>query len=362
MDSKTIAKGNLKTLAIVAGVVLLGYILYKIQSLILFIFIAGVIALICRPIVFFLRKRLRFGNMLASFTTLLMVIGSIVLIIWIFFPIIVEQSKNISEIDFDRVKKDLNELNIQASDYLGVDKINIIEAVKRTEFVRNFDTEIVSSFMETFFSNISDLVVGLFAVLFISFFMLSDEKMVTKAVTSFADSGKERRFLVVLEKVKILLSRYFIGLFLQTMIISILYFILLVLLDVENPVAIALICGFLNIVPYLGPIIGAAVMILVVVSNNLGADFSSELLPMLFKVVVGVGIAQLIDNIFSQPIIFSQSVKSHPLEIFLIIITGGLLFGIPGMILAVPVYTTIKVISKEFLSEYKIVKHLTKNL
>ena len=260
------------------------------------------------------------------------------------------------------VKKDLNELNIQASEYIGVEKINIIEAFKRTEFARNFDSEFVVSLIDAFVSNIGSFVIGIFSVLFISFFLLKDERMMSKAVAILADEGKERRFLRVLDKVKELLSRYFIGLLIQTTVIAVIYFFLLLNLDVKNALAIAILCAFLNIVPYLGPLLGGAVMILVVVSNNLGVDFSSDLLPMLIKVLVGVGIAQLIDNTISQPIIFSQSVRSHPLEVFLVIITGGLIAGIPGMILAVPVYTTLKVISKEFLSEYKIVKHLTKNL
>jgi predicted PurR-regulated permease PerM len=70
----------------------------------------------------------------------------------------------------------------------------------------------------------------------------------------------------------------------------------------------------------------------------------------------------LVDNFFSQPFIFSKSVKSHPLEIFLVIIISGLLFGVLGMIVAVPAYTALKVVLKEFLSENKIVKQLTKNL
>ena len=78
--------------------------------------------------------------------------------------------------------------------------------------------------------------------------------------------------------------------------------------------------------------------------------------------MIGFVIGQLVDNFFSQPYIFSNSVKSHPLEIFLVIIIGGLLFGVTGMIIAVPGYTAIKVILKEFLSENKIVKSLTKNL
>lgn len=362
MNSKTIAKGNLKTLAVVAGVLLLLYILFRIKSLILFVFIAGVISLICRPMVSALQRRLKFGNTLASVTTLLFVGGFFFLMMRIFLPIVLEQSKNISEIDFEIVKKDLNELNIQASEYLGVDRINIIEAVKKTEFVKNFNSQFVTSFVEIFFKNIGDVVIGIFSVLFISFFLLKDEKLITRAVTSFSDRGNERRSVVVFAKVKELLSRYFLGLLIQTLIIALLYLGLLMYLDVRNALAIAIICAFLNIVPYLGPLIGGILMMLVVVSNNLGADFSSELLPLLFRVVIGVSVVQLIDNLISQPVIFGRSVRSHPLEIFIAIIIGGLLFNIGGMILAVPVYTTLKVISKEFLSEYKIVKHLTKDL
>lgn len=362
MNAKTISKGLLQALAVVFGLILLFYFLYKIQSLLLYLFIAGVISLIFRPVVYFFKHRLRLGKNLSAFITLLLIGGLFSLILWLFVPIVLEQSKNISEIDFEMVKTDLNELSIQASEYLGMEKINLIEAFKRTQFAKNFDSEFVVSFVDVFVNNIGTFFIGIFSVLFISFFLLKDERMISNAVTIFADEGEERRFLRVLEKVKELLSRYFIGLLIQTTIMAIFYFALLLILDVRNALAIAIICAFLNIVPYLGPLLGGVVMILVVVSNNLSVDFSSDLLPLLIKVLVGVGIAQLIDNIFSQPIIFGKSVRSHPLEVFLVIIIGGLLLGIPGMILAVPFYTTLKVISKEFLSEYKIVKHLTKNL
>lgn len=97
-------------------------------------------------------------------------------------------------------------------------------------------------------------------------------------------------------------------------------------------------------------------------SSNLGLDFQSEIVPKTSYVFIGYVIAQLIDNFVSQPLIFSKSVKSHPLEIFLIIIIGGILFGITGMILAVPTYTALKVILKAFLANNKIVKSLTKEL
>ena len=103
-------------------------------------------------------------------------------------------------------------------------------------------------------------------------------------------------------------------------------------------------------------------MLLLTMSSFLGADFSSVILPKSIYVMIGFVIGQLIDNFFSQPYIFSKSVKSHPLEIFFVILSAGTLLGPVGMIVAIPVYTAIKVILKEFLSENKIVKSLTEDL
>ena len=112
----------------------------------------------------------------------------------------------------------------------------------------------------------------------------------------------------------------------------------------------------------LGPLIGGVIMMVLSMSSNLGYDFQSVILPKTTYVMIGYAIAQLVDNFVSQPLIFSNSVKSHPLEIFLIIVIGGLLFGVLGMIVAVPTYTAIKVIAKEFMSSNKIVHKMTKNL
>jgi predicted PurR-regulated permease PerM len=79
-------------------------------------------------------------------------------------------------------------------------------------------------------------------------------------------------------------------------------------------------------------------------------------------VVLGFGITQLIDNFISQPVIFANAIKLHPLEIFLVILISGMLFGVVGMIVAIPGYTAIKVILKEFFSENKIVKRMTQNI
>ena len=124
--AKIIAFGIVKAIALLVAFILLCWFLVEIRSLLLFIGVAAVISLIGRPIVLFFRDRLRFSNTLASIITLTLVLSTIVLLFAIFVPIIIEQSKNISEIDFDLVKSDLNELSIQASDYLGVEEINFV--------------------------------------------------------------------------------------------------------------------------------------------------------------------------------------------------------------------------------------------
>lgn len=103
-------------------------------------------------------------------------------------------------------------------------------------------------------------------------------------------------------------------------------------------------------------------MLVLTMTENIGLNFQTEIVPTTLYVMTGYIIAQLIDNFLSQPIIFSKSVKSHPLEIFLVIIIGGILFGVMGMVVAVPTYTAIKVILKEFLSDNKVVRSLTKDL
>jgi predicted PurR-regulated permease PerM len=96
--------------------------------------------------------------------------------------------------------------------------------------------------------------------------------------------------------------------------------------------------------------------------SHLGNDFQTDILPATIYVLIGFWIVQILDNNVSQPIIFSKSVSSHPLEIFLVILIAGFLFGILGMVIAVPLYTIFKVIGKEFFPENVIIQLLTKNI
>ena len=152
------------------------------------------------------------------------------------------------------------------------------------------------------------------------------------------------------DKITHLLSRYFVGLTFQISILLVIYSIVLLILGRKRICYSVFMC-FLNLIPYVGPL-GGCLMILLTMTS-LGESFSDVILPKALNVFIGFMIGQLVDNFISQPVIFSKSVKSHPLEIFLVIICSGILFGIIGMVVAVPLYTAIKVILKEFLSHYK---------
>tara|TARA_B110000285_G_C14484434_1_gene321191 strand:- start:59 stop:487 length:429 start_codon:yes stop_codon:yes gene_type:complete len=142
----------------------------------------------------------------------------------------------------------------------------------------------------------------------------------------------------------------------------VLYTIILLVFGIHNAIVIAFLCALLNLIPYVGPMIGAVIMFVLSMISNIGSDFQTEILSTSLWILFWYLIAQLVDNFASQPLIFSKTTKSHPLEIFLVIIIGGLLFGVVGMITAIPLYTALKVILKEFLSENKIVKSITKDI
>lgn len=366
MNSKTIANGILRAVAIMVGVVLMAYFIYKIRSVLAYLIIAAVIALLGRPIVLFLRRKLRFPNTLAVVATMIFMLSIFLGILALFIPLISEQSKNLSLLDIEDLKGDLNTLYLQILDYFGAStgSVNnlITESHIEESMLKGLDLKFIPNFLNSFVNTLSNFSVGLFSVLFISFFFLKDSKLFQNGMLTFVPDDKESNLVKSVDKINGLLSRYFAGILLQLFILFVIYTIALLIVGVENAIVIAFLCALFNIIPYVGPLIGGAIMITLTMTSFLGADFSTVILPKTLYVLIGLGIGQLVDNFFSQPFIFSTSVKSHPLEIFLVIIIAGLLFGVVGMVVAVPGYTAIKVILKEFLAENTFVKKLTKNL
>jgi predicted PurR-regulated permease PerM len=366
MDSKVIANGILRAIAVLTGVVLLLYFLYLIQTVLVYVLFAGVVALIGRPIILFLKKRLKFPDTLAVIVVILFILGLLVGLIMLLIPVLVEQGKNLSILDVNDFQKNLELIEMEINKFLGRSHIHVEDMINTQEIKKEFIQGVEMSFIPKMLNGVvavlSSFSLGLISVLFISFFFLKDSKLLQNSLLTLVPDSKEAGVLHSITKIKVLLSRYFLGLLAQILVLFVLYTIILMLVGVENALVIAFLCALFNIIPWIGPIIALVLMVLLTITSHLGADFNTVILPDIGWVVLGFGISQLIDNFISQPVIFSNAIKLHPLEIFLVILISGMLFGITGMIVAIPGYTAIKVILKEFLSENKIVKRMTQNI
>ncbi|WP_412561027.1 MULTISPECIES: AI-2E family transporter [Winogradskyella] len=362
MNSKIIANGILRALGILLAIALILFFLYKIQVVIVYIAIAAVISLIGRPIVLFLRRKLKFNNTIAVVVTMVFFIGLLIGLIGMFIPLIADQGQKLSLLNLQQLESNVENLYQQIVTYFEFNNIDVEQSIKDSNLLSKLDFSLIPNFFNGLISGLGSFSIGLFSVLFISFFFLKDSRLFEDGIMTFVPKGNEMRSKRSFTKIKDLLSRYFVGLILQIFILFVIYTIVLLIFGIDNAVVIAFLCALINLVPYVGPLVSGFLMLLLSMSSNLGESFSLVILPKTTYVMIGFIAAQLIDNFFSQPFIFSKSVKSHPLEIFLIIIIAGILFGVVGMIVAIPAYTAIKVILKEFLSEYKVVNKLTKGL
>jgi predicted PurR-regulated permease PerM len=360
MNSNSITREILKTIAIIIGIGILLVFLYKIQSVLLYIAIASVLALVGRPVKLVLKQKFKFPNALAVVATMALFLLIFIGLVSLFIPLLVKQGENLSLLNLEQLEETVQDLLNQSNDFFLPNGINIIEEIKHYDLLDSIN--VIPNFLNTIVGTIGTLSIGLFSVAFITFFLMRDTQIMENSIYVFTDKKSKTKLKKSLETIKHLLSRYFIGLVFQITILFILYSIILMIFGIENSIVIAFLCALLNLIPYIGPMIGCFLMLFLTMSSNLGLDFQSEILPKSIYVLIGYIFAQLIDNFVSQPVIFSKSVKSHPLEIFLTIIIGGILFGVSGMILAVPTYTALKVILKAFLSDNKIVKSLTKEL
>ena len=351
-----------KSIFYLISILIIGYILMKIKIIIGYLIIASIITLISRPIVKFLCEKLKFKITVASVVAILFLIIIITGIISLLIPLVLEQGKNLSLLNVNAFQNKINTLYSEFSTYLQSYNIIISESTFDIKGLTKNTVEAIPALLNSIGSILGSITIGILSVLFITFFLLKDGEYFEKIFILLFPSRLKKRIEKSLIDVKSLLSRYFLGLLLQISILFTLYTSILLIFGVKDAVVIAFLCAILNLIPYIGPLIGIVLMSFLTMTSYLGEDFSSIVIPKTIYVIIGYIIAQLVDNFISQPYIFSNSVKSHPLEIFLVILTGGILFGITGLILAIPLYTVIKVFLKVFFSDNKLIKKLTKNL
>ncbi|MDR6967154.1 putative PurR-regulated permease PerM [Flavobacterium arsenatis] len=362
ITSKTISDGILRALATIVIVALILYFLFQIQVVIIYLVVALILTLIGNPILNFFKRRLKFNNLFGTIATLFIFILIIAGFIMMFVPLISSQSQSLSLLNTTEIEKNITQLTNQITAFLDYHNIDSAQMLKEANISSKVNFNFIPNFLNSILGTISSFGMGLASVLFITFFFLKDRVMFIVGAKKILPDSQEDKILNSLEKINILLSRYFIGLLLQLSIVFVLYLVVLLIFGIENALIIAFLCAILNIIPYIGPLIGSVLAAVLTMISNLGSDFQTEILPLTIYILIGFWIVQVIDNNVSQPLIFSSSVNSHPLEIFLVILIAGFMSGILGMILAVPIYTILKVVGKEFFPENKVIKILTKNI
>ena len=362
MFSGLVPNSLLKSIFYLISMILIGYIIYELKIIVGYLIIASILTLLARPVVKLLSSKLKFGSTLASIVAISFILIVISGVISLLIPLVLEQGKNLSLLNVNAFQDKINTLYIEFNGYLNKFNIDLNQSLVDIEGLTKNSVEAIPVLLNSVGSILGSITLGILSVIFITFFLLKDGEYFEKLFTQLFPTKMKKRIEKSLIEIKILLSRYFLGLLFQITILFTMYTIILLIFGVKDAVVIAFLCALLNLIPYIGPLIGIILMSFLTMTSYLGQDFSSVIIPKTIYVIIGYVIAQLIDNFLSQPYIFSNSIKSHPLEIFLVILSGGILFGIVGMILAIPLYTVIKVFLKVFFSNNALVKKLTKNI
>ena len=363
-------KNALKTIGVIVGIALALYAAYLIRTILLYLLLAAIFSLLGRPLMNLLEKvkigRFRLPASLNAVAVLLFFVLCILGVFSVFVPLIAEQARILSNIDTNEVVKAFQEPMKRTQEFLS--EYELTDQRFDEKYLKAQVREIlkfgrISNVFQSIFGILGNIFIAVFSLLFMTFFFLRDGNLLAKIINALTPENETYHVKSILENTKRLLTRYCFGLVIQVTLVtlivsSLLYFFL----GIENALIIGFMAGLLNLVPYLGPIMGATFGVVIILLTNLELDFYDQLLPMCGWVLVIFAIMQLIDNMFTQPVIFSNVVNAHPLEIFVIISIAGTLYGITGMILAIPAYTVLRIIAKEFFSQYKVVDKLTRDL
>lgn len=329
-----------------------------------YIIISAILAVIGRPMVSRLSEmRFRGQRMpraVAAGTTLLLmwtVIGGLCALL---LPLVFSKFDELSRLDLDSVIKSI-EIPIQRLQ-LHLQKFFSLSETEIDLSFKDFIAEHISfDFLRTFASvarSIFDAFISVFSITFITFFFMKEDGLFYSLVTLFFPERYKKNATHALDSVTRLLSRYFRGLMLESiMLLGVISIVMAIWgIELDDALFIGLIMGVMNVIPYAGPFMGGIASVCVgIVTPIAGMSVGDTVTIIIFSLIF----IKILDDFVLQPTLYSERVQAHPLEIFLVILVAGSMAGIWGMLLAIPSYTVLRVFAREFFSEYGLVKRLT---
>jgi predicted PurR-regulated permease PerM len=354
---------NKTILAIILLICVFVFLSWYFSDIFFYLVVSLILSTILRPLTNYLSNQqffnLRMPRVLAVFLSFSSLILLLSLFVTTFLPLISNQIQVFSSLDIDQVIKKaevpFNNLESFIIHYqLGEYEPGFL-TTNFKEGVKNFVSEIeFSSILENLISVTGNLFIGLMAITFITFFLLYEKGIFRKQIINLIPNEYFEVSIAGLYKTEKLLSNYLLGLLFQMTAIFLIAFLGLSFFGINYAASIALFAAIINLIPYMGPILGALFGVVIGLSSSGSGIFeSNQYIFMIIEIGSVFAVVQLTDNILLQPLIFSKSVKAHPLEIFIIIFAGATLAGIVGMIAAIPVYTIIRVFVMEVYRGYR---------
>ncbi len=358
-----------KYLLITAGIIILALLLWYFRSIVFYVLIAAVLAIIGTPLMnLFLKIRIKKWHpprWLAALVTVIIMWCVILTFFFTFIPIIVNKVDMLMSADasvfpdsfFDPlygIQEWIRDTFSLGADFSVWDEIlNFIKGL--------LDPATVNTVVSSVVSVVGGVAIAAFSVTFIGFFFLKENDMFTNIIVTVSPAKYEEKIRHAMDSVSQLLKRYFIGILTESTIMFTFVSAVLMIcgLAPRDALFIGLTVGVMNVVPYVGPLISWCISVIIgIISPIAGAS----ILTMVLIVGITVIVAQAIDNLVLQPVLYSNSVKAHPLEIFIVILMAGSVGGIWGMLLAIPAYNVLRVFAKEFLSRFRVVQKLTEKI
>ena len=344
------------------------------KNVLIYIIVALVVSMIGRPLMRLMRrikiKGKRAPDWLLALLTIILIFFFLAMIVTQMVPLVSNIVRDASAIEassyFESNPIDmLNEWLIGVFPNLGNDfDLSALIMGKIRELV---DFGKVSGIVGSVASIVTSTFVALFAIVFISFFFLKEEGLFERIICALVPDKHELTLSKTLNEIKQLLSRYFVGLLIEMFGVALVDFLglwLIARIDFSYAIGIGFIAGILNVIPYVGPLIGDAIGIVFGIILKLGTGAGLNVNVWIFALIILVIMlaAQLIDNFIYQPLIYSTSIKAHPLEIFIVLLMAGTIGGTVGMLVAIPAYTVVRVIAIRFFYRYKIIQRLIPDL
>ena len=323
---------------------------YFFPDIVVYVFLAFILALIGNPLAQWISKikfyKWRIPYSIAAFISVLFFLGVVLLLIGTFIPFFIQEFRIIENINYEVLATYLEDRIAYLQTFLYdkqiLDNNKTIVSIITEKIVGLVNLEQSSIFLGGVINMTSSFVVAMFTIFFVGFFFIKDDIRLDNFVRPFVNEQYATRLSVVSENINHLLSRYCMGSVIRILIMMLLIYVGCLALGISGAGFHAFFGGILNIIPYLGPIIGVLISILMGFVNCVSVEAYTEIIPVIIKIAGIYLVANVIDNLLLQPYIFSQSVKIHAIEVFLVTIIGGKIAGISGMILAIPVYTILR--------------------